>query len=153
MAIPVLGKELEQQAKPDDAVAWEPASRQWFNMEQLVFFLENEQSRQRSKFARLPDPVRVRGAHFAGAAAAMLLKQVTRKNADTKMIKDPIDIGDELEAARKTLPGIEEILDQEAAALQAALADEEDAGAVPGDRVVDGGSEQPIEDSGKKRIG
>jgi hypothetical protein len=152
VSVPVLGKEIEQSPRPEDAVAWEPASRQWFNQEQLEFFLENEQSMQRRKFAQLGDPERVRGAHFAGAAAAKVLASVKRKGAEKKNLANPFDIGDALEEARRSLPEYEEILAEEQAALDAALAGEEVPGPVPADEALSGGSSQPPEKPGAQQI-
>ena len=150
--IPVLGKELQQNPRPDDAVAWEPNTRQWLTYDELVAYLERQEGRQRGKFGKSGGAERVRGAHFAGAAAAKLLASVNRKGAEDRMLKNPIDVGDALQEAKKGLPEYAEILKEEAAAIKAALAGEEEDGPVPDDETLGDGTEQDDEGPGKKRV-
>lgn len=150
--IPIVGKELKQNPKPDDAVAWEEGTRQWFNQEHAVDYLEAMEDRQRTKFATTPGADRARGAHLVGAATAKVLASLKRKGAEEKNLKTPIFLGQAISDARKGLPGYEEVLADEQAADAKAAAEQEEAGRVPRDRVIAEGSEQPSEPDGKVRI-
>lgn len=151
-AIPIVGKELKQNPKPDDAVAWEENTRQWFNQEQLVEHLEGMVERQTKKYRNTDNAERARGAHLMSAATAKLLKSVIRSGAEARNIKEPIKVGQAIVDARKGLPGYEEALAAEQAAEIAAADEEEAAGRVPRDQVLEEGTEQPSEDAGKKQI-
>lgn len=150
--IPIVGKEFKQNPKPEDAVAWEENTRRWLEQDELVAHLEGMVVRQTGKYANTDNAERARGAHLMSGATQKLLASVTRKGAQERNIKKPIKVGEAIVAARKGLPGYEEALASEQAAEIAAADEQETAGRLPRDEVLEGGTEQPSEEPGRKLI-